>query len=323
MAPPKWSGLAFDKFCAFPEFIPFQMNLPSEDTMVNKAGGINFDYFTNGGAAGPVGKPFVNAHFLSNKSEALDFSWNSDDMKYNFQGKLEMKKKLMMEKLNIEHEIAGRPLGVLIGADLPLDNPAGFDKIDFGVRTAEGKIQAGFRTKLQVAGFQAEEPKLELGYQVTDAIKAGFQFGYKNDDKVTKEIIGFRAHARESGFTLTAHVQLKAKKFDEATFTCMAPKFTCPGLEKPLVLTTQVKLQDTKVTEMKLVAETKLYDGLDLKLKASKAPKHPEGQVTVSTIFRKLPGDYDLTLGATCNLKDNKLQYGALLQHGYYSFVGW
>jgi len=154
-------------------------------------------------------------------------------------------------------------------------------------------------------------------------IKAGFQFGYKNEDKVTNEIIGFRAHARESGFTLTAHVQLKAKKFDEATFTCMAPKFTCPGLEKPLVLTTQVKLQDTKVTEMKLVAETKLYDGLDLKLKASKAPKHPQGQVTVSTIFRKLPGDYDLTLGATCNLKDNKLQYGALLQHGYYSFVGW
>lgn len=323
--PRKWSGLAFEKFCAFPEFIPFQMNLPSEETIVNKPGGINFDYFTAGGAAGPVGKVFVNPHFVSNKSEAFDFSWNSEDMKYNFQGKLEMKKKVMMEKLNIEHEIAGRPLGVLIAADLPFENPAGCEKLDIGVRSAEGQIQAGFRTKVKVAGFELDEPKLELGCQVTDALKVGAQLAYKFDKetKGTDQLIGFRAFTKEAGFTVAAHVQLKAKQFDEATITCMAPKFTCPVIEKPLVLTGQVKVQGTKVTEMKAVAETKICDGFDLKFKASKAPKHEQGQLTLSTIFRKIPGDFDLTLGATCNMKDYGIQYGALLQHGYYSFVGW
>eukprot|EP01065_Artemidia_motanka_P032060 TRINITY_DN3908_c1_g1_i1.p2 TRINITY_DN3908_c1_g1~~TRINITY_DN3908_c1_g1_i1.p2 ORF type:complete len:312 (+),score=124.86 TRINITY_DN3908_c1_g1_i1:82-1017(+) len=310
--PRKWSSQYYSKFCAFPEFIPFQMNLPSEDTIVNKAGGISFEHYCDSAPAGPVGQVFVNPHFVHKKSTAFDFSYNSAEGKYNFQGKLELQKNQMMAKLNVEEDLGGYPVAFLLGADVPVDAPQSTKAVELAVRTAKGKAQVGVRAKL---GFQGalwnSTPKIECVYALSSKVKAGVHVQL-NDALNGLSAYEGRVHAREAG--VLGCLKLDGVK-QTALATVQLPKQEVAG--HGVTITGQAEMSAAGVKDAKIVAEVGVKKNLNLKLKGEMS-----GQATASVIFGGLAGGYDLTLGVT-RTAGGKAQFGALLQHGYYSFMGW
>eukprot|EP01062_Namystynia_karyoxenos_P005148 TRINITY_DN11811_c0_g1_i1.p1 TRINITY_DN11811_c0_g1~~TRINITY_DN11811_c0_g1_i1.p1 ORF type:complete len:354 (+),score=160.27 TRINITY_DN11811_c0_g1_i1:97-1062(+) len=321
MAPRKWSSLYYSKFCAFPEFIPFQMNFPSEDTMVSKPGGVSYENYMDPGPAGPMGKFFVNPHFVHNKSTALDFSYNQPEGKYNFQGKAELKKGLMMAKLNIEQEFMDLPWGFLLSSDLPLSTAPEPDHLEVAARTAKGCMQFGVRAAVKKGKGLTMPPKLECVTQVNKQVKAGvhLQLGNSLQDLQSCE---FRAHMSKNDYTgCVQAVALDSKDGPSALVTLRTPAFKLPDCSyctPKVVFTAQGKFKAAgPPQEAKVVAEVDMCKDMALKFKGDM-----NQQCTASVIFHNLPGNHSLTLGAT-RTGSGKLQFGALLQHGYYSFLGW